>query len=102
MRKKQRDSVYKTTFSSPKQEHLLIVEVTVLVQPHALNTTLLVLMMHRMDGGRKGRDQQRTESVDVDGRIGLCTPANPSPTFSFPSSAQKVHLSFHIHLKRFF
>ena len=48
---------YKTTFSSPKQEHLLIVEVTVSVQPHALNTTLLVLMMHRAEGeGGKERD----------------------------------------------
>lgn len=49
---------YKTTFSSPKQEHLLIVEVTVSVQPHALNTTLLVLMMHRVEGER-GRERWR-------------------------------------------
>lgn len=54
-RKRERDrEEYKTTFSSPKQEHLLIVEVTVSVQPHALNTTLLVLMMHRVEeeGGK--------------------------------------------------
>lgn len=46
---------YKTSLYSPKQEHLLIVEVTVSVQPHALNTTLLVLMMHRSDGERRER-----------------------------------------------
>lgn len=54
-REQERDrEEYKTTFSSPKQEHLLIVEVTVSVQPHALNTTLLVLMMHRAEeeGGK--------------------------------------------------
>lgn len=49
-RERARERQHKTTFGSPKQEHLLIVEVTVSVQPHALNTTLLVLMMHRMEG----------------------------------------------------
>lgn len=59
-RKKRKE--YKTTFSSPKQEHLLIVEVTVSVQPHALNTTLLVLMMHRAEG-EGGKEKERDREV---------------------------------------
>lgn len=50
---REREKKYKTTLSSLKQEHLLIVEVSVSVQPRTLNTTLLVLMMHRSDGKEK-------------------------------------------------
>lgn len=107
---------YKTTFSSPKQEHLLIVEVTVSVQPHALNTTLLVLMMHRAEGeGGKEREREREtnreEDISVgggwDGRIELffsTDSVHPHPLsyLPSPSSTQEMHLSFHIHPERFF
>lgn len=114
---REREREYKTTFSPPKQEHLLIVEVTVSVQPHALNTTLLVLMMRGTEGGRKDGErpteaERRGEGEDGDGRIGLfslslplsMTPFTPTPTPTFPPPLvlRKVHLSFHIHLKRFF
>lgn len=113
----EREREYKTTFSPPKQEHLLIVEVTVSVQPHALNTTLLVLMMRGTEGGRKDGERPTEaerrgegEGEDGDGRIGLFfslslpTPFTPTPTPTFPPPLvlRKVHLSFHIHLKRFF
>lgn len=88
---------YKTTFSSPKQEHLLIVEVTVSVQPHALNTTLLVLMMRRMEGGRKVRetirDGEKRECMEMGGLgyfflLTLFTPT-PSPILPPPPLLRK-------------
>lgn len=91
-------------------------EVTVSVQPHALNTTLLVLMMHRAEeeGGKErervreqDKEKKKKRGVDGDGRIGLFFSADsihphPLSYLPSPSSAQKVHLSFHIHLERFF
>lgn len=61
-------------------------------------------------GGKESeRDYQRwrEEGVHGDGRIGLffspdSVHPHPLSYLASPSSAQKVHLSLHIHLKRFF
>lgn len=59
----------KTSLSSLKQEHLLVVEVSVSAQPCARNTAPLVLMMHRSDGKEKREGLTQTDSERERGEV---------------------------------